>query len=62
MFESFGASAESMTQIRRSTHSPGYYSKLWGGVTNPKGPSSPYFWFLVPIKAPKSLNNEYLDP
>ena len=28
----------------------------------PKGPSSPYLWFWVPIKAPKSLNNEYLDP
>ena len=29
---------------------------------SPKGPSSPYLWFLVPIKAPKSLNNEYMDP
>ena len=28
----------------------------------PKGPSSPNLWFLVPIKAPESLNNEYLDP
>ena len=30
----------------------------------PKGPSSPYLWlwFCVPIKAPKSLNNEDLDP
>ena len=28
----------------------------------PKGPSNPYLWFLVPIKAPESLNNEYLDP
>ena len=24
----------------------------------PKGPSSPYLWFLVPTMAPKSLNNE----
>ena len=28
----------------------------------PKGPSSHYLWFWVPVKAPKFLNNEYLDP
>ena len=32
-----------------------------GGFSFPMGPSSPGLWFLVPIKAPKSFNSEYLD-
>ena len=27
----------------------------------PKGPSNPYLWYLVHIKAPELLNNAYLD-
>ena len=30
--------------------------------TIPKDPNSPYLWFLVPKKALKSYNREYLDP
>ena len=29
---------------------------------NPKGPSSPHLWLLVPKMDPKSYNREYLDP
>ena len=32
------------------------------GMGNPKGPSTHYLWFLVTIKAPKSLNTDYLEP
>ena len=28
---------------------------------SPKGPRSPSLWLLVPRKAPKSFNSEYLD-
>ena len=28
----------------------------------PKGPSSPYLWFLIPKKALKSYNREYFGP
>ena len=28
----------------------------------PKGPSSPYLWFLVAKTEPKGYNKEYLDP
>ena len=31
-------------------------------LLNPKGPSSPYLWFLVPKKARKFYNREHLDP
>ena len=48
----FGQAAQ-LSQLIVTPESPIYL---------PKGPSSPYFWVLVPIKAPKSLNNEYLDP
>ena len=32
----------------------GHVGSFTLGVSFPKGPSSPYLWFLVPIKAPKS--------
>ena len=28
-------------------------------IAYPKGPSCPYLWFLVPIKAPKSTLRDY---
>ena len=33
-----------------------------GSACFPKGPSTHYLWFLVTIKAPKSLNKDYLEP
>ena len=31
-------------------------------IISPKGPCSPYIWVLVPKKALKTQNKEYLDP
>ena len=43
--------------VKRCTHMAAAFCSVY-----PKGPSSPYLWLLVPKKALKSYNREYLDP
>ena len=35
---------------------------IWVVISSPKGPSTPYLWFLIPKTALKSYCKEYVDP